>query len=470
MVPRLVPRITIEFNFHKRNIMAINRITPLAFKHIKPSDIAQQIPDGGNLYVRVRTISDGGAISFRFRYRFNDKQKWLTLKSKKLSDARLERDTYANLLKTGVDPSLERTLQINRTKQKQINEQALIDALNARITVNDLFLRWRDVSLINRKDISEIIRMFEKDVLPLLGNFFVEDVKKTDVMNVIDPILQRGVNRMAKTIFGLVRQMFRFAVDRDIIEFDPTANIRKANIGTKDVERDRTLSDDELNELIVQLPTANLLKSTECAIWIILSTTCRVGELSQAKYSDINFTLKTWRIPAENSKNKKALLIYLSDFAVMQLKILSDLSLSKIWLFPNRTDTSHVYLKSITKQIGDRQSINILSNRSKNNKSLILSGGKWTPHDLRRTAATMMGDLEVNSDVIEKCLNHTEENKMKRTYQKQKLEDQKLNAWRLLGDKMHFLYDKSANVPQNASADSTLDDEEEVNSLERFLK
>ena len=154
----------------------------------------------------------------------------------------------------------------------------------------------------------------------------------------------------------------------------------------------------------------------------------------------------------------------------MQLKILSDLSLSKIWSFPNRTDTSHVYLKSITKQIGDRQSINILSNRSKNNKSLILSGGKWTPHDLRRTAATMMGDLEVNSDVIEKCLNHTEENKMKRTYQKQKLEDQKLNAWRLLGDKMHFLYDKSANVPQNASADSTLDDEEEVNSLERFLK
>jgi hypothetical protein len=38
----------------------------------------------------------------------------------------------------------------------------------------------------------------------------------------------RGVPRMAKLIFSLMRQMFRFAVDRDIIEADPTASIRKA--------------------------------------------------------------------------------------------------------------------------------------------------------------------------------------------------------------------------------------------------
>ena len=101
--------------------------------------------------------------------------------------------------------------------------------------------------------------------------------------------------------------------------------------------------------------------------------------------------------------------------------------------------------KSITKQVGGRQTENILSNRSKDNQALILTGGKWTPHDLRRSGATIMGDLGINSDVIDKCLNHTEENKMKRTYQHQKLEDQKAHAWQVLGDRLNLLVNMDAS-------------------------
>lgn len=57
--------------------------------------------------------------------------------------------------------------------------------------------------------------------------------------------------------------------------------------------------------------------------------------------------------------------------------------------------------KSITKQIGGRQSEIILKNRSQNNQVLVLTGGKWTPHDLRRTGATMMGNLKIAPDVID---------------------------------------------------------------------
>ena len=41
--------------------MALNKIKPLNFKHLKALDKEQLIPDGGNLYVRVRALSDGGA-------------------------------------------------------------------------------------------------------------------------------------------------------------------------------------------------------------------------------------------------------------------------------------------------------------------------------------------------------------------------------------------------------------------------
>ena len=239
--------------------------------------------------------------------------------------------------------------------------------------------------------------------------------------------------------------MFRFAVTSDFIEFDPTASLGITKTTTKPTERDRTLSELEIRALARQLPNANLLKSTECAIWIALSTACRIGELSKAKFSDLDIENRCWQIPKENSKNKKAHKIYLSDFALEQFKILTSFATNDTWLFPNRDGSSHVCEKSITKQVGGRQTENILSNRSKDNQALILTGGKWTPHDLRRSGATIMGDLGINSDVIDKCLNHTEENKMKRTYQHQKLEDQKAHAWQVLGDRLNLLVNMDAS-------------------------
>jgi integrase len=166
---------------------------------------------------------------------------------------------------------------------------------------------------------------------------------------------------------------------------------------------------------------------------------CRIGELSKTKISDIDFKMKVWNIPKENSKNGKTHNIFLSDFAINQFTVLKQYAKSDTWIFTNRDGSSHVCEKSITKQIGGRQSQNILSNRSKDNQALILTGGKWTPHDLRRTGATLMGNLGIAPDIIEKCLNHTEENKVKRIYQRQKLENEQAEAWQKLGEYLNTL-------------------------------
>jgi integrase len=281
--------------------------------------------------------------------------------------------------------------------------------------------------------------MFNKDVLPIIGDLFVEDVRKVHITQVTDPLLVRGVVHLARNILKLMRQMFRFAVDRGIIEFDPTASLGITKTTTKPTERDRILSDIEIRALARQLPNANLLKSTECAVWIAVSTLCRIGELSKAKFSNIDFELGAWVIPKENSKNGKAHTIYLSDFALEHFKTLERVASNNTWCFPNRDGSSHVCEKSITKQVGGRQSENILSNRSKDNQALVLTGGKWTPHDLRRTGATIMGNLGIAPDVIEKCLNHTEENKVKRVYQRQKLEMEQAEAWQVLGNRLNLL-------------------------------
>lgn len=50
-----------------------------------------------------------------------------------------------------------------------------------------------------------------------------------------------------------------------------------------------------------------------------------------------------------------------------------------------------------------------------------------------------MGNLGVRPDVIELCLNHIEQNQMKRTYQHQKLINERIEAWKLLGDRLELL-------------------------------
>lgn len=428
------------------------------------ADKGKTLYEDGNIRGEVRSNQSGVTVAFSYRYRFNSKTREIRLgvyPHTALKEIRDNRKAAFDLLSEGKDPALEKKLNKEREQQKQIFEQAQIHADENRVTVNTLFNRWERLDLVNRKDGGkEIRRMFEKDVLPLIGSMAVEDVRKAHIINVIDTLLSRGVNRMTKLILALMRQMFRFAQDRDIIENDPTSSIRKAKIGGKDTVRDRYLTDAEIRELTAKLPDGRLLKSTECALWIMLSTCCRIGEICKAEWQHLDLEAKTWKIPAENSKNAKPHTIHLSDFAIRQFELLVTLKNSDKWIYPNTDDTDHVCEKSISKQIGDRQLVDgrkPMSGRSKFCNALKLADGKWTPHDLRRTGATIMGNLGVRPDVIEKCLNHIEQNKMKKTYQHQSLIAEQQQAWKLLGERLEILTSiNTENVISIKSAKSAL--------------
>jgi integrase len=88
------------------------------------------------------------------------------------------------------------------------------------------------------------------------------------------------------------------------------------------------------------------------------------------------------------------------------------------WVFPNTALTGPVGSKSLGEQLSDRQRelARRIQGRSKATSSLVLPGGRWTAHDLRRTAATMMAAMGISGDVIDEWLNHMIESRMRRTY------------------------------------------------------
>lgn len=445
----------------------MGKLTVKGINAAKAGERDLQLSDGGGLVLRVGRNS--GLKTFLYRYKKDGSSKWIRLgdyPALSLENARVQAQALDLKRKQGIDPIEEREQEAARKEAEAAATAQALAAQAARVTVRDLFDRWASVDLVRRKDGgAEVRRMFEKDVLPTLGAMAVEDVRKGHITGITDALLARGVTRMAKMIFSLVRQMFRFAVDRDIIEHEPTAAIRKAKIGGKDTERDRVLSEDEIKALVRQIPSAGLTHSTEAAVWLALSTCCRIGELLAAQWEHIDFEKRTWWIPPEVSKNDKAHTVYLSDFALAQFQALKDETDAALierrmkdpeaqpiaWIYPNRHNDGAVCPKTVTKQLGDRQrpGLKPMKGRAKADKgeALVLPGGKWGPHDLRRTGATLMVALGVLPEVAERCLNHTEQNRVKRTYQRHSYEREMREAWRLLGKRLELLTrTKAGNV------------------------
>lgn len=435
-------------------------LTDMELKAKTAADAGSRVSDGGSLFGNVRMDRAGRpvvAFEYRFRSPSTGKNRAIACgiwPNASLKAIRKQRDEYRLAVDGGVDPletkkagKLAAQADQAEAISKEQERLTQIAASQARISVTELFARWEKTELVDRKDQgAEVRRMFEKDVFPTIGDMAAEDVRKGHVMALVDKVKSRGVPRMARVVFSLLRQMMRFAVDRDLLESDPTAAIRKEKAVGKDEERDRALSEDEIKQLATKLPDAGLTESVKAAVWIMLATLCRVGELSMSKWADLYLESKKWRIPAEVAKNKKEHWITLSDFAVAQFEILKKSLTSKVWIFPSRDGKKHLNEKTITKQLRDRQRTEKLKGRAKPTCILLLSGGQWTSHDLRRTGATLMGELRVAGDVIDRCLNHVEQNKMKRTYQRQRIEQAKAEAWKLLGERLELLTSGADNV------------------------
>lgn len=419
--------------------MAANQLTARKIENAKPEAKEYLLADGEGLYLRVRPK---GEKDWFFIYSLNSKRSKLAIHAADLAGARQQANVYRDLLKRKTDPKQHLADEAQKAAAALIEAQRAQAALDSRLTVEELFDKWEAIDLKDYKNgSSEIRRSFNKDVFPTIGAMAAADITKAQVMSIVDNVLSRDAKRMAKLLFSQIRQMFRFAHDRGYVDHEPTATIRKANVFGPDEVRERVLSHKEIFELTKAIPLSGLNLASSSAIWIALATACRIGEISKAKWADVDLEARNWYIPPDVSKNTDAITVHLSDFALNHFRVLRSLTDSE-YCIPNREGTSHIYTKAITKQIADRQKGEdqpTLNGRSAASATLILSDGTWRPHDLRRTAGTIMTELGVLPEIADRCLNHKEQNRIRRTYLRHSYESEKKAAWKLLGEKLTAL-------------------------------
>lgn len=434
-------------------------ITVKELQALVPADDGRRISMGESMYGTVRAGRDGVvSVYVVWRYKFGGKLRQIPLGTWKdkggvsLKAIRDERDKLATEVKSGINPidrkvtdKLKAQADHAEAVHEQVERLQLVAAKQARLTVRSLFDQWQALELRTRADKgSEAKRAFERDVFPLIGNMAAADVTKAHIQTIVDTMMMRDIVRMTKRVLSDLRQMFGFALDRDLVEADPTARIKKAKIGP-DGERDRVLSEPELIAFFKKLPASGLVETSQRALLLQLATITRIGEVLGARWEHVDFERRLWTLP--KTKNGESHTIRLSDFALRQLERIQELTGLTEWVFPASRLDGPVCSKTVTKQVADRQRTDQpMSGRTKLIDALALPGGQWRPHDLRRTGASMMADLGVLPDVVERCLNHTEENKMKRIYQRAKYEGPMRDAWRLLGERLELLEKKPNNV------------------------
>jgi integrase len=136
-------------------------------------------------------------------------------------------------------------------------------------------------------------RILRRRVLPRWRGMKAREVTRRDVRLLIDEYLERGVSTYANRIFAVVRKMFNFAVERDLVEVSPCHGLRQP---APTRHRDRVLSEDEMRRIWHQFDAEQPL--TAASFKLRLLTAQRGGEILGMRWEDIDFGAAWWTVAA----------------------------------------------------------------------------------------------------------------------------------------------------------------------------
>jgi integrase len=355
------------------------RFTNRAIDALKPKTERFEVWADGHRGFGLR-VSPAGRKTFIFMYRFGGKARRMTLgryPAMGLADAYLVHAEASKKQEMGIDPGAE--LIGKRTAARDAE------------TVADLFGEYmKRHSRPNKKSADADQRLFDKDVIPAWGKRKAKSITRRDAIVLIDGIVDRGSPVMANRALSALKRVWNFGLDRDILDATPFSRIKPP---TKETPRDRVLSAVEIELFWNGLPGTGMSEGSRLALKLLLVTAQRRSEVVLATWSEFDFEEMVWSISSERSKNGIANRVPLSPLAVDLLKQIKALSGDSDYLFPSpRNKGQPVVAVS-------------LSHAVKNNLAA-WKVAPFTPHDLRRSAASELAQLGISRLVIEKILNH----------------------------------------------------------------
>jgi len=378
-------------------------LTDTKLRNLKPTDKLFKVVDRDGLYVAV---TPSGAISFRYNYAINGRQETVTfgrygVDGLTLAEARERLSEAKKMVAAGKSPAKEKARGKARTKDAET------------------FGAWAEKWLrgYQMADSTRDMRrsVYERDLKARFGHWKLAEITHEDLRALTDAIVERGAPATAVHVREIVLQVYRWAIERGQKVENPAELVRPASIA-KFEPRDRALTPDEIGLMYQYIERIGTTPSIRAAAKLLLLTLVRKSELTHATWSEINFGEALWTIPKERMKRRNPHLVFLSRQALDIFIALKTFAGGSGYVLPSRYDTDSPMSSATLNQVLT------LTYRLAQEEGKPLA--KFGPHDLRRTASTLLHEAGYNTDWIEKCLAH-EQKGVRAVYNKAEYREQR---------------------------------------------
>jgi integrase len=357
-------------------------------------------------------ITAAGHRSFVVQYRVAGRSRRMNLRATTLSDARDQAKALlgdvakGRVLRQPVDPLAERRRA----------EAVASGAGTFRAIATDWYNREGKKHRSGKHRFAEIERL----AFPKLGSRLIGDIKRSDIVKLLDTIEDTNGPSMADYVLSAIRRVMSWHDSRDDDFMSP---IRRGMARTKERARDRILTDDEVRAVwraaeATSGPYGSLIK-------FLLLTCARREEAAQMTRSELSGT--EWTIPGSRYKTKLDHLVPLSAAAMAVIEQLPRIGRAD-FVF---TVSGRVPISSFTQR------------KIAFDRACGVTG--WTLHDLRRTARSLLSRAGIDADTAERCLGHVIGG-VRGVYDRREYREEKARAFEVLAQQIGRIITPTDNV------------------------
>jgi integrase len=369
------------------------RIIPLTEMQVskaKPQEKQVTLFDGGGLFL---LITPSGGKLWRFKYRFDGKEKLLALgpyPEISLAAARQRRDEARRQVAHGIDPGAVRKAQ----KQAEAKETETFEVI-----AREWHGKFKDSWSPSHAHVT--ITRLERDIFPWMGKRPISEIEPPEVLAVLQRIESRGAAETARRMKIVCGQVFRYAVATGRAKRDQTVDLKGA---LKPVISKHMAALTDPKEVAPLLRAIDDYKGSfvvKCALQLAALFFVRPGELRAAEWSEIDLETAEWNIPiarmklplkTKQERKGQSHLVPLSNQAIAILKDLHPLTGHSKFVFP-----SH---RSPKRAMSDNAVLSAL-------RRMGFSKDEMSGHGFRAMARTILDEvLQIRPDFIEHQLAH----------------------------------------------------------------
>ncbi|HHG2685147.1 TPA: tyrosine-type recombinase/integrase [Escherichia coli] len=350
----------------------------------KPKDKPYRLLDSNGLYLYIPA---SGKKVWQLRFKLDGKEKILTVGKYPLVSLQEARDKAYQARKDvadGIDPV--------RTKKR--NEKD--DSFSA------IYKEWyaHKRQVWSEGYATELQRMFETDILPLIGAMEMDEIEPMALLSVVRRIEERGAMERANKARRRCGEVFRYAIVTGRAKYNPAPDLADAMKGYRK-KNFPFLPADQVPAFNQALAGYSGSIVSKVATMVLQYTALRTKELRSMQWPDVDFATGLITIDESVMKSRKPHIVPMSRQVVELLKTLKPVTepVSQ-FVFAGRNDKrksiSENAVLLVIRQIGYE--------------------GLASGHGFRHQFSTILHEHEWPSEAIERQLAHTDKHSVRGIY------------------------------------------------------